>query len=49
LEFVQLRLGKHLNDATQPSLLSAILMPEYSYRLKELGVSHHTQKEILEK
>lgn len=49
LEFVQLRLGKHLNDATQPSLLSAILMPEYSYRLKELGVSDDTQKEILEK
>ena len=49
LEFVQQRLGKHLNDSNQPSLLAAFLTPEYSHRLRDFGVSRQTRKAMLSK
>ena len=48
VEFVMQRLGKHLTDPTQPSLICALLMPEYSYRLSsEFLISDDIVSEVL--
>lgn len=49
LKFVEKRLGKHLNDSNQPSLLAAFLTPEYSHRLNDYGVTKETRRAIFEK
>jgi hypothetical protein len=36
---VERRLGKHINDANQPSLMAAMMSPPYSNRLTDFGVS----------
>jgi hypothetical protein len=48
-ERVLARLGKHLNDSSQPSLLCAMLLPEYSFRLSQFGVTYDTQRGIVRK
>lgn len=41
------RLGKHLTDADQPSLIAALLFPSYSMRLDTFGVLRPTQQAVL--
>lgn len=41
---IKQRLGKHVNDPTQPSMLAAFLIPHYAGRLQNFGVAEAVGK-----
>ncbi len=43
---VDRRLGKHINDANQPSLMAAMMSPPYSNRLTDFGVTLEVLKAV---